>query len=92
MTNKQRIVLALCLTALSGQPALAAFGDDPTPAPNAVAGDGAAGSALPPGTYPSSPADSGKKTQDTAKQPDNATKPDAGDKDKDRQQKPRTGS
>lgn len=93
MTNRQRIVLALCLTALSGQHALAAFGDNPTPAANAVAGDGAAGSALPPGTYPSSPADSGKKSQDTVKQPDKTPKADdRDDEDKDRQQKPRTGS
>ncbi|KAE9654979.1 hypothetical protein IFR35_06190 [Pseudomonas fluorescens] len=88
MTNRQGIVLALCLAALSGQPVTAAFGDNPTPAATAVANDGAAGSALPPGTYPSSPADSGK----AVKQPDKTPKPDEEDKDKGRQEKPRTGS
>lgn len=92
MTNRQGIVLALCLAALSGQPVTAAFGDNPTPAATAVADDGAAGSALPPGTYPSSPADSGKKSQDTVKQPDKSTKPDAGGKTKDQQHPPRVGS
>ncbi|MCM2363122.1 hypothetical protein [Pseudomonas sp. SR18] len=92
MTNRQGIVLALCLAALSGQPAMAAFGDNPTPAATAVANDGAAGSALPPGTYPSSPADSGKQSKDTVKQPDKTTKPTPDAKDKDRQQPPRIGS
>ncbi|EFQ62766.1 hypothetical protein PSH66_17225 [Pseudomonas sp. FP597] len=90
MKNVQRILLTLTLTALCGQPALAAFGDNPTPSANALTGDGAAGSALPPGTYPSSPSDSDKKTQDTDKQQDKTSKPAAPDKD--RQKKPRSGS
>ncbi|WP_332847089.1 hypothetical protein [Pseudomonas lactucae] len=90
MKYVQRMLLALCLTALSGSPALAAFGDNPTPAANTLAGDSAAGSALPPGNYPSSPSDSDKKNQDTDKQQEKTSKPAAPDKD--RQQKPRSGS
>lgn len=67
MKNMQRIVLALSLTALLGQSALAAFGDGAAPAANALSGDGAAGSALPPGTYPSSPSDSDKKAEPSPK-------------------------
>ena len=90
MKYVQRMLLALCLTALSGPPALAAFGDNPTRAANALAGDSAAGSALPPGTYPSSPSDSDKKTQDTDKQQEKTSKP--ADSDKERQKKPHSGS
>jgi hypothetical protein len=79
----QRIVLIVGLSALLSGPALAAFGDNPEPASNALSGDSAAGSALPPGTYPSSPSDSDKKTKDTAK---------PADAPKDGKEKPRSGS
>lgn len=61
------IVLIICLAGWLGSPAYAAFGDDTSPPPS-LSGDNAAGSALPPGTYPSSPADSDKKTDSTPKQ------------------------
>ncbi len=71
----QRILLIVGLTAVLASPAFAAFGDNVAPA-NALNSDSAAGSALPPGTYPSSPADSsrggdsGKKaTRDSEKRP-----------------------
>ncbi|WP_395607040.1 hypothetical protein [Pseudomonas sp. B22129] len=59
----RRIVLAISLSALLTGPALAAFGDAVTP--NSLSGNSVPGSALPPGTYPSSPADGDKKA-DTA--------------------------
>ncbi|WP_460148960.1 hypothetical protein [Pseudomonas sp. S3_E10] len=90
MNHMQRILLVACLAALSGPAALAAFGDNATPAANTLAGDSAAGSALPPGTYPSSPSDSDKKTQDTDKQQEKTSKP--ADSDKEPQKKPRSGS
>lgn len=75
----QRILLIVGLTAVLASPAFAAFGDNVAPA-NALNSDSAAGSALPPGTYPSSPADSsrggdsGKKaTRDSEKRPPTPT-------------------
>jgi hypothetical protein len=44
-TTSRRIALSVCLSALLAGPVLAAFGDN----------NSAAGSALPPGNYPSSP-------------------------------------
>ncbi|UII69172.1 hypothetical protein LVW35_15895 [Pseudomonas sp. HN11] len=71
----QRILLVVGLSALLTGPALAAFGDNPEPAANALNGSGAAGSALPPGTYPSSPADSDKKSKGADKQSPKPAKP-----------------
>lgn len=88
--SSQRILLIVGLSALLAGPALAAFGDNPEPSANALTGDGAAGSALPPGTYPSSPSDSDKKTKDTDKPPSKPAKP--ADSHKDSQEKPRSGS
>jgi len=87
-----RIVLIVGLSALLCGPALAAFGDNTAPTANALNGDNAAGSALPPGTYPTSPADSDKKTQDTDKQPPKPAKPADSDTHKDSQSTPRSGS
>ncbi|MDY7532895.1 hypothetical protein RGV33_14595 [Pseudomonas sp. Bout1] len=53
----QRIVLVACLTLILGSPVYAAFGDDTAPEAPALSGNSVPGSALPPGTYPSSPAD-----------------------------------
>lgn len=86
----QRILLIVGLSALLAGPALAAFGDNPEPAANALTGDSAAGSALPPGTYPGSPSDSDKKTKDTDKPPSKPAKP--ADSHKDSKEKPRSGS
>ncbi|MPR03255.1 hypothetical protein F0169_14955 [Pseudomonas sp. MAFF 212408] len=60
--SSQRILLIVGFSAVLSGPAFAAFGDSPNPSATAVSGANAAGSALPPGTYPSSPADSDKKT------------------------------
>ena len=87
----QRILLIVGLSALLAGPAYAAFGDNPEPAASALSGDSAAGSALPPGTYPSSPSDSDKKTKETAKQPSKPAKP-ADRQQKETQQKNRSGS
>ncbi|MCK6190535.1 MULTISPECIES: hypothetical protein [unclassified Pseudomonas] len=93
MKHSRRILLALTLTALCGQPAFAAFGDNPTAAADALAGDGAAGSALPPGTYPSSPSDRDKKTQESdQQQTDKTSKPADSDSDTKPPRKPRSGS
>ncbi|KJZ51031.1 hypothetical protein [Pseudomonas marginalis] len=89
-TSSQRILLIVGLSALLTGPALAAFGDNPEPAANALSGDSAAGSALPPGTYPSSPSDSAKKTKAPDKQPAKTAKP--VDRQKAPQEKPRSGS
>ncbi|MDQ0704542.1 hypothetical protein QF043_003334 [Pseudomonas sp. W3I7] len=51
-----RIVLVICLTGWLATPAYAAFGD------------AIPGSALPPGTYPSTPSDSNKKAQTPPKE------------------------
>jgi len=88
--SSQRILLIVGLSALLTGPALAAFGDNPEPAANALNGNGAAGSALPPGTYPSSPSDSSKKTKDTDKQPPRTAKP--ADTHKPSKDKPRSSS
>ena len=64
------------LSALLSSPAFAAFGDDTAPA-NALSGNGAPGSALPPGTYPSSPSDGDarkKNTTDVDKRPPHSEK------------------
>ncbi|SFU46295.1 hypothetical protein [Pseudomonas sp. OV546] len=89
-TSSQRILLIVGLSALLTGPALAAFGDNPEPAANALNGDSAAGSALPPGTYPSSPSYSAKKTKVPDKQPAKTAKP--VDRQKAPQEKPRSGS
>lgn len=62
-TSAQRMLLIIGLSALLSGPASAAFGDNPNPSANSLSGADAAGSALPPGTYPSSPADSDKKAE-----------------------------
>ncbi|MGA9703710.1 hypothetical protein [Pseudomonas sp.] len=85
----QRVLLIVGLSALLANPAFAAFGDDTAPPPNSLSDNSAAGSALPPGTYPSSPSDSDKKQTDTDKQPTKTPKP---ADHKDSKQKPRTGS
>jgi hypothetical protein len=80
----QRMVIVVGLSALLVNPVFAAFGDD------------TAGSALPPGTYPSSPSDSdsGKsKTTDSKKQPPKPSKHvKPSDTRKDTKDKPRSGS
>jgi len=83
-------LLIVGLSALLTGPAFAAFGDNPEPSANALSGDSAAGSALPPGTYPSSPSDSSKKTKDTDKKPTKPVKP--ADTHKPSKDKPRSGS
>lgn len=88
--SSHRILLIVGLSALLSGPAFAAFGDNPEPSANALSGDSAAGSALPPGTYPSSPSDSSKKTKDTDKQPTKPVKP--ADTHKPSKDKPRSGS
>ncbi|MBT1259999.1 hypothetical protein CWC48_23775 [Pseudomonas sp. S10E 269] len=88
--SSHRILLIVGLSALLTGPAFAAFGDNPEPSANALSGDSAAGSALPPGTYPSSPSDSSKKTKDTDKQPTKPVKP--ADTHKPSKDKPRSGS
>lgn len=88
--SSHRILLIVGLSALLTGPAFAAFGDNPEPSANTLSGDSAAGSALPPGTYPSSPSDSSKKTNDTDKQPTKPVKP--ADTHKPSKDKPRSGS
>lgn len=88
--SSQRILLIVGLLALLAGPALAAFGDNSEPAANALTGDSDAGSALPPGTYPSSPSDSDKKTKATDKPPSKSAKP--ADSHKDSQETPRSGN
>ncbi|MEX5552991.1 hypothetical protein [Pseudomonas pergaminensis] len=88
--SSHRTLLIVGLSALLTGPAFAAFGDNPEPSANALSGDSAAGSALPPGTYPSSPSDSSKKTKDTDKQPTKPVKP--ADTHKPSKDKPRSGS
>ena len=63
-----RILLIVGLSALLASPAFAAFGDATGPAANSLSGNSAAGSALPPGTYPSSPSDSDKKAETPPKE------------------------
>lgn len=88
--SSHRILLIVGLSALLTGPAFAAFGDNPESSANALSGDSDAGSALPPGTYPSSPSDSTKKTKDTDKQPTKSVKP--ADTHKPSKDKPRSGS
>lgn len=59
----QKMLLIVSLSALLANPVFAAFGDNPAPSPNALSDNSAPGSALPPGTYPSSPSDSEKKSR-----------------------------
>jgi hypothetical protein len=64
----QRIVLAASLTLVLYAPAYAAFGDNTAPEAPALSGNSPPGSALPPGTYPSSPSgadSSGNKGAET---------------------------
>ena len=92
--TSRKMLLIFSLSALLTNPAFAAFGDD-TAAPSSLSDNGAAGSALPPGTYPSSPSDSDKKQTDTDKQPAKTPKPAAHPKPADHKhskQTPRTGS
>lgn len=63
-----RMLIIVGLSALLSNPAFAAFGDDTAPPSNSLSDNGAAGSALPPGTYPSSPSDSNKKTETAPKE------------------------
>lgn len=90
---QRTLLIVVGLSALLAGPAFAAFGDNPEPAASALSSDSAAGSALPPGTYPSSPADSDKKTKEkeTEKQPSKPAKP-ADRQQKETQQKTRSGS
>ena len=78
--SSQRILLIVGLSALLSGPAFAAFGDNPLPSANALSGADAAGSALPPGTYPSSPADSDKKATDHKTTTNKAATPPKNDK------------
>lgn len=64
----QRMLLIVGFSALLASPAFAAFGDAIAPAANSLSGSSAAGSALPPGTYPSSPSDSDKKAETPPKE------------------------
>ncbi|SDT92224.1 hypothetical protein [Pseudomonas yamanorum] len=64
----QRIVLAASLTLVLYAPVYAAFGDNTAPETPALSGNSVPGSALPPGTYPSSPSgadSSGSKDTET---------------------------
>ena len=64
----QRIVLVASLALVLYAPAYAAFGDNTAPETPALSGNSAPGSALPPGTYPSSPSgadSSGNKDAET---------------------------
>jgi hypothetical protein len=63
-----RFLLIAGLSALLANPAFAAFGDDTSPPSNSLSDSSAAGSALPPGTYPRSPADSDKKAETPPKE------------------------
>lgn len=63
-----RMLLVVGVSALLASPAFAAFGDAVAPAANSLSGNSAAGSALPPGTYPNSPSDSDKKTETPPKE------------------------
>lgn len=64
--TSQRILLIVGLSALLTNPTFAAFGDSTSPAPSSLSGNGAAGSALPPGTYPSSPSDADSSSRKNA--------------------------
>ncbi|MGY2397469.1 hypothetical protein [Pseudomonas sp. SDO5271_S396] len=90
----QRILLVIGFSALLANPAFAAFGDDTTPSPSALNGNSAAGFALPPGTYPSSPADSDKKaeTSPQEKPSPSSSKQKPHDGKAPKKQTPRTGS
>ncbi|QHD06503.1 hypothetical protein [Pseudomonas sp. R76] len=66
--TSHRIMLIVGFSALLASPAFAAFGDAIAPAANSLSGNSAAGSALPPGTYPSSPSDSDKKAETPPKE------------------------
>ncbi|MFL1546091.1 hypothetical protein [Pseudomonas sp. O39] len=66
-STSQRILLIVGFTALLASPAFAAFGDNVAPA-NSLNGNRVVGSALPPGTYPSSPSDSTKKADTPPKE------------------------
>lgn len=84
-TTSRRIVFSACLTALLAGPVFAAFGDN----------TGAAGSALPPGTYPSSPSDSSQKTDNSTQKQQPAKKaprPKPAKPSKERKDTPRSGS
>ncbi|MFJ2407646.1 hypothetical protein ACIOMR_00615 [Pseudomonas sp. NPDC087814] len=74
----QRIVLVASLALVLYAPAYAAFGDNTAPEAPALSGNSAPGSALPPGTYPSSPsgADSSgsKDTESKAPAPSKSVK------------------
>lgn len=63
----QRMLIIVGLSVLLTNPVCTAFGDSIAPA-NSLSGSGAAGSALPPGTYPSSPSDSDKKAETPPKE------------------------
>lgn len=66
--TSHRIMLIVGFSALLASPAFAAFGDAIAPAANSLSGNSVAGSALPPGTYPSSPSDSDKKVETPPKE------------------------
>ncbi|WDU64577.1 hypothetical protein LRS56_08970 [Pseudomonas poae] len=85
----QRMLLIVGLSALLATPAFAAFGDDTAPPPSSLSDSGAAGSALPPGTYPSSPADSNKKAEPAPKDKPPAKRPSP---KTEKNKAPRTGS
>lgn len=74
----QRIVLVASLALVLYAPAYAAFGDNTAPEAPALSGNSPPGSALPPGTYPSSPsgADSSgsKDTESKAPAPSKSVK------------------
>ena len=88
------MLLIAGLSALLACPAFAAFGDAIAPASNSLSGNSAPGSALPPGTYPSSPSDSDKKadTPPKDKASTTGTTPKQPDSKKTRKKAPRDGS
>lgn len=67
-STSHRMMLIVGFSALLASPAFAAFGDAVAPAANSLSGNSAAGSALPPGTYPSSPSDTDKKADTPPKE------------------------
>jgi hypothetical protein len=69
------IVFIASLAGLFGAPAFAAFGDNTAPAASTLSGDNAGGSALPPGTYPTSPSGPNNSTDDRVPAPSKTDKP-----------------
>ncbi|MEX5558072.1 hypothetical protein Q1J45_10910 [Pseudomonas rhodesiae] len=88
-TTSRRIALSVCLSALLAGPVLAAFGDN----------NSAAGSALPPGNYPSSPSSApstgnsdSKHTDDSPRKQPQKKAPKPAETSKERKDKARSGN